>query len=129
MSRAYAFRNGWRWVGWFLRRGKIVAAIREAWDAYVRGHDGETCQECGRPYLFWHARDDLYGQVTGRWPIPWSDGSGRSEAATGQFCPACFTRMAKAKGLTIIWQPELYPGTGHTPQPASSRTGREPSAT
>ena len=59
MSRAYAFRHGWRWAGWYLRERRPAAAIRTLFDAYVRGHSGETCQECGRPYLFWHATDDL----------------------------------------------------------------------
>ena len=34
-----------------------------------------------------------------------------SEAASGLFCLACFTRLAEAKGILVIWQPEVYPGT------------------
>ncbi len=110
-ERLYAWRHGWRWSGWFFRRGKVVAGLRELFDAYVRGHNGETCQECGRPYLLWFAADDLYERVTGRHGEPWSDGSGRVQAAPGLFCLACFDRMAEAKGVSIIWQPEVYPGT------------------
>ena len=101
-DRLYAWRNGWRWAGWYIRRGRFVAAIRELWDAYVRGHNGETCQDCGRPYLHWRADDRLYGEVTSRWPRP--DG----ESASGLFCLACFSRMADRKGMTIMWVPRRF---------------------
>jgi len=101
----YAWRNGWRWAGWFVRRRHIVGVLRTLWWAYVRGHISETCQDCGRPYLLWHADDDLYGRVTGRWPTPWGDGSGRSEAATGLFCLDCFDRMAERQGISLRWIP------------------------
>lgn len=110
--RLYAAWNGWRWTAQFVREGKPVAALRQAWAAYVRGHDGETCQECGRSYFLWHADDDLYGRVTGKWPKPWGDGSGRSEVAGGLFCPACFDRLGSEKGITLMWRPAQYPAEG-----------------
>lgn len=100
MSRLYAAQNGWRWVAWYVRRGRLVAALRQAWLAYVWGYDGEACQACGRSYPLWHAYDDLYGRVTGRWSKP--DG----ESASGLFCIGCFDRMAEAKGITLKWRPE-----------------------
>jgi len=104
----YAWRNGPRWALRYLRRGRVVAALRQLWWRLVRGYIGEGCRDCGRPYLLWHARDDLYGRVTGFWPYP--DG----EAGGGPFCPACFTDRAEALGIMVIWQPEVYPGTGFT---------------
>lgn len=104
----YAWRNGPRWALWYFRAGHPRVAARRLWTALVHGYIGEGCQDCGRPYLLWHATDDLYGRVTGRWPSP--DG----ESASGLFCLACFDRRAAAKGIMIIWQPEVYPGTSHT---------------
>ena len=95
----YAWRNGPRWAMWYLRRRRIVAAVRTLWWTLVRGHISEACQDCGRPYLFWHAVDDLYGRVTGRWPFP--DG----ECATGLFCLDCFDRMAERRGISLRWIP------------------------
>jgi hypothetical protein len=115
----YAWRNGPRWAFGDFRRHRPVAALRTLWWTLVRGHIGEACQECGRPYLLWHATDDIYGQVTGNWPH--SDG----EAGGGLFCPACFDRLAEAKGILTIWQPEVYPGTGWServaPVPSAQR--------
>ena len=107
----YAWRNGPRWALWYLRRRRPVAALRTLWWALVRGHIGETCQECGRRYLLWHADDDLYGAVTGRWPSPpaisWT-GEWCSESATGLFCLVCFDRMACDKGIVLRWKPERF---------------------
>jgi hypothetical protein len=97
----YAWRNGPRWVLGDLRRRRPVAALRTLRWTLFRGHIGETCQECGRPYLLWHADDALYGAVTGRYPRP--DG----ESATGLFCLACFDRMARAEDIVLRWKPEI----------------------
>lgn len=106
--RAYAAWNGWRWAAQFVREGKLLAAIRQAWSAYVVGNDGEACQECGRSYLWWHADDDLYGRVTGHWPTPWSDGSGNAEAGGGLYCLACFDQLARAQGIKVRWEPKEW---------------------
>lgn len=115
--RLYAAWNGWRWTARFVREGKLLAAVRQAWAAFIEGHDGETCQECGRRYLLWHAADDLYGRVTGRWPKPWDDGSGQSEVASGLFCPACFDRLASARGIALRWYPMVYAAPSPEPEP------------
>lgn len=108
MTRRYAFLNGWRWLGWYVRRGRFLAALRVAWSAYVEGDAGESCQKCGRSYVLWHADDTLYGEVTGRWPKPWGDGTDRSEAASGLFCPGCFDRMAEHRNIVLQWVPRRY---------------------
>src|SRR6266566_5023764 len=100
-ARVYAFHNGWRWIAWYLRRGRIMAAIRQMWLAYIVGYDSEACQDCGRSYALWRAPDQLYGEVTGRWPRPWDDGSGRTESASGLFCHDCFTDMAEQAGCGL----------------------------
>jgi hypothetical protein len=97
VSRRYAAINGWRWVGWYLRRGRVVAALRQAWGAYVEGDDRARCQDCGQGYPAWRASDHLFGLVTGRWRR--QDG----ESASGVFCPGCFDRMAVAKGIDNVW--------------------------
>jgi hypothetical protein len=102
----YGWLNGWRWVGYYVRRRRFLAAFRQVFSAYVRGYISESCQNCGRPYFLWHADDQLYGEVTGRWPK--EDGSGRSEAASGLFCPGCFDRMAERTGLVLMWRPEVF---------------------
>jgi hypothetical protein len=99
----YAWRNGPRWALWYVRNRRLIAAARALWWALVRGYIGEGCQECGRPYLLWHARDDLYGEVTGRWPSPGGESGG------GLFCLACFDRLARAKGIDLQWQPLRFP--------------------
>jgi hypothetical protein len=80
--------------------------MRQLWLAYIAGHDGETCGDCGRDYVHWYAADDLYGQVTDHWPTPWTDGSSRAEPAGGLFCPACFDRRARKRGIRLLWVPE-----------------------
>ena len=104
----YAWRNGPRWALYFVRHRRFLAALRSLWYRLACGHIEEDCQDCGRPYLLWHAADDLYGRVTGNWPHP--DG----ESGGGQFCLACFDRRAERQGIVIIWQPEIYPGTSRT---------------
>ncbi len=104
-SYRYAWANGWRWASWYLPR-RLRAALRVLWSAYVRGYIGEACQECGRTYLLWHADDDLYGDVTGRWPYP--DG----EAASGLFCLDCFDRMAERRGIGLRWVPTQLVASG-----------------
>jgi hypothetical protein len=99
--RAYATWNGWRWAGWYVRRRRWSAALRQLWSAYVLGKDGEACQLCGRDYLLWHADDDLYGLVTRRWPRP------GGECGGGLFCLACFDRLADEQGLDLKWRPEI----------------------
>jgi hypothetical protein len=96
----YAWRNGWRWVGWFLRYHRLIAAARQAWLAYVRGYISETCERCGRAYFLWHAPDDLWSQVTGH---PQREG----DIAAGLYCPACFDRKADRLGITLKWRPEV----------------------
>ena len=105
-DRLYAAWNGWRWSLWALRLGGPMAALRRLWSAYALGHACETCQRCGREYLLWHADDELYGRVTGMWPEPWDDGSGRTELAGGLFCLGCFDQMAEERGISLRWTPK-----------------------
>lgn len=98
MTAAYARLHGWRWVGWYLRHGRLLAALRQFVGAYVLGDDGERCQDCGRSYVLWHADDDLYDLVTGR--------SSNGAPASGLFCPSCFDRMAGRRGIDLRWIPK-----------------------
>ena len=101
MDRAYAFRNGWRWIGWYLRRGRLLPAARQVWLAYVIGWISEVCQDCGRRYPLWRADDKLYSRVTGR--------VGRNgERAGGLFCHDCFDTQAEKRGITLQWVPKEY---------------------
>ena len=87
----YAWRYGHRWVWWYVRNGRIVAALRVAWVTYVRGWSGQGCQTCGRRYypVIWHARNDLWLAVHG--------------SVAGILCPACFVREAARKGIELDW--------------------------
>lgn len=102
VNYAYAWRNGWRWALCYLQRGLITASVRTIWFSLVRGHMGEACQECGRPYLFWRSPDDVYESVTG---------TGRSldgQSAPGLYCPDCFDKKARRKGIVLQWKPEVF---------------------
>jgi hypothetical protein len=89
----YTLRCGWRWVWNDLRRGALVVALRTAWWALVRGHDGETCGFCGRPYILWHSPDDLWVAFSGN---------------SGCCCPSCFDLRAYDQGVVLKWKPEVY---------------------
>ena len=93
----YAWANGHRWVWWYVRRRRFVAALRVAWVTFIQGWPGEACQECGRRYVLWHADDALYSELTGNWDEP----------ARGLFCPACFDRKADRAGIVLVWEPRV----------------------
>ncbi len=98
---AYAWRNGPRWAFEHLCEGHITAFLRTLWITLWRGHIGETCQECGRPYLSWRAEHGVYESVTGLKRYP------SGEWAPGLFCLNCFDRKARERGITIRWKPEI----------------------
>jgi hypothetical protein len=104
---SYARWNGWHWALETARIGGAVAALRVLWDAYARGHNGETCQRCGRAYLLWWADDALYATVTGYTPRV-------GDLMGGLFCLACFDRMAERKGIILSWKPLLLSDRGDT---------------
>ena len=87
----YTWRHSWGWTGWYLKRGRVVAALRQAWGALILGDDGEACQFCGRAYLLWHAPDALWMTVMG--------------SKAGLSCPGCFDRRASRLGLVLRWRP------------------------
>jgi hypothetical protein len=95
----YAWTAGPRWVWWYAKRGKIVAAIRTIYWTLIRGNICEACQECGNPYPHWHADDALYERVTGRGRYA------NGESAPGLFCLHCFDRKAEQRGITLQWNP------------------------
>jgi hypothetical protein len=84
----YTLRYGWRWV---VTSRTLLTALRCFYWAIIRGHDGETCWFCGRPYPLWWAPDDL-----------WAEFSGNS----GLCCPSCFDARAKKRGVWLRWRPE-----------------------
>ncbi len=98
----YAWKNGPRWAFWYLREGRVVAFFRTLWFTLCRGHIGEACQECGRPYPLWCAEHDVYEAVTGL--KRYSNG----EWAPGLFCLACFDGKARRKGISLQWKPEVF---------------------
>lgn len=107
----YAWRNGPRWALDYLREGKVTACLRTIWHSLGRGHIGEACQICGRPYLFWWASDALYEAVVGRGRYP------NGESAPGLYCLACFTDIAARRGITIRWIPEAWNTAQATEKP------------
>jgi hypothetical protein len=52
---------------------------------------GERCQDCGRDYVLWRAPTELYVEL-------YVEIIGSS---TGLYCPVCFDRHARAKGIII----------------------------
>lgn len=113
-DRLYAAWNGWRWVSWFVRRGRLVAAARQAFLAYVRGYISETCERCGRSYFLWHADDALWSEVTGH-------RQREGDIAAGLYCPACFDREAERLGITLKWRPEVLKREAGGPSRPASR--------
>lgn len=90
----YAWRYGWRWILSYLQRGAIIPALRQVYWVYVRGYDGEAC-DCGRPYPWWHASDDLWREVYER---------GHAYRG-GLCCVNCFDKRARRLGIVLQWQP------------------------
>lgn len=76
--------------------GGFRARLRRWYWLYLRNYQGETCEDCERPYrsTVWRANDKDYELVTG-----WG---GR-----GLLCPSCFGKRAKSKGLRVTWRPLL----------------------
>lgn len=93
-NRFYAFKNGWRWA---IKCATPIAALRCFWDAYVRGHNGETCYFCGRPYIFWHVSDDLWERFSGN---------------SGLCCPTCFDKRADHGGVILKWEGQVWTRPG-----------------
>jgi hypothetical protein len=77
----------------FARQRRYLALARDLWLVLVLRHYSETCQVCGRRYDLssWVASTEMYVAVKGN--------------GGGTFCPRCFTDMANAKGLRILWTP------------------------
>jgi hypothetical protein len=96
----YAWQCGLRWVGYYLRQGRVLGALRAAWYTFALGHIGEACQECGRPYPLWTADHGLYERVTG------NARRANGEWAAGLFCLDCFDHKARERGITLRWRPE-----------------------
>lgn len=97
----YAWKCGPRWALWYLRLGRIPAFFRTLWFTLCRGHIGEACQECGRPYLHWRADHEVYERVTGL--KRYASG----EWAPGLFCLECFDGKAHSKDISILWKPTI----------------------
>jgi hypothetical protein len=96
----YGWTNGWRWAAWFLRHGRLLAALRQLIAVYVTGYIGETCERCGRRYFLWHAPDDLWTRVTGHVQ------DDPPQLAAGLWCADCFDRAAQRLGIDLRWTPK-----------------------
>ena len=85
----YAWRHGWKWA---LKSKTPIAWLRTMWLSYVLGHDGESCQDCGKRYINWFCDydSDLYLRVHG------NNG--------GLLCPNCFDKQAQKKGIKLRWE-------------------------
>lgn len=71
----------------------LAARLRMYWRDFVIHvlfEDTESCQDCGRPYVWWRAPDELYGEVHG--------------SLRGTLCPGCFDRQATAKGIVVRFE-------------------------
>lgn len=91
----YAWRHGYKWA---LKSKTPMAWLRVMWLAYTLGHDGESCQDCGRRYILWWADDDVYLKVHG--------------TANGLLCPNCFDKQARKKAIRLRWKPEFNQKAG-----------------
>lgn len=65
----------------------------------IGSNDGMLCEICGQKYhTVWKAIDKLWVKVTG---------ATEQEDAPGYFsglwCPHCFSKVARAKGITLRW--------------------------
>lgn len=64
-------------------------------DIYGRDpHPENNCQRCGSANPTWYAENDLFNKVNG--------------SPNGIMCPCCFELMAKEKGITVFFKPEVY---------------------
>jgi hypothetical protein len=94
-ARTYAWRHlitgDIRYYGRNRRWRALVRSV--AWR--IAGWDSETCQYCGRRYSWsnWISATSIYEKVKGN--------------RGGQMCPRCFSGLAKAKGIKIIWTPVI----------------------
>jgi hypothetical protein len=89
-ARTYA----WRYliigdVKYYGKRRELLAMLRAIATRMV-GHDGETCQECGRRYISWCAPTWLYVE--------------RKGDNHGQFCLSCFDSL----GEPLLWVPQPW---------------------
>lgn len=91
VDHRYAWRYGWRWILSYVRQGKIQPAVRQCYWVLIRGHIGEACNFCGRPYMVWWAPNDLWERFAGD---------------AGLCCPNCFDRRARRAGVILKWRPE-----------------------
>lgn len=73
-----------------------MRALRRRWWRWIRRHDGEICQACGRPVdrttghlSYWFAPNELWNEVEG--------GEG------GIRCIPCFTADCMAHGIQVGW--------------------------
>jgi hypothetical protein len=76
-----------------------MRALRRIYWRFVRRHEGEICQACGRPVdrstgrlSYWFAQDALWDRVEG--------GQG------GIRCIPCFTADCHAAGVNVAWTPD-----------------------
>lgn len=90
----YAWRHGWGWIAYYVRFGRLIAALRQTYHVLFRGYIGEACQFCGRRYVLWHAPNAIWNEVIG-------DSSGLS-------CPSCFDQRCAERGIWLHWTPELW---------------------
>lgn len=72
--------------------------MRRWWWRFVRRHEGEICNKCGRPVnratpTWWWADDALWMEVVDDPHAVW--------------CAPCFTDQAWALGVYIFWQPAV----------------------
>jgi hypothetical protein len=102
INRMHAFRYSPRWMINYIREGKPLAALRTFWDSFIGGYIGEACDECGKSYVNWYAKHDLYARVTGQ--TRYANG----EWAPGLYCPACFDKLALNKNIHLTWQPKEF---------------------
>ena len=85
----------WHDVRRAAKTGRFVALIRSLFHVLIRRHYTELCQVCGRPYDSWVAPTWLYIQLTG--------------SRGGTFCPRCFTKFARDKGVPdLMWTPQWW---------------------
>lgn len=65
----------------------------------IGSNDGMLCEVCGQKYhTIWFADDELFIKVTGATEI-----KGMPGYFSGLWCPHCFSREARAKGITVRW--------------------------
>lgn len=86
------------------------AALRGLWHSLVCRYACEICP-CGHRVgdalgdTYWHASDELWNEVAGE--SGWEERAGDLAylGVPGTLCPRCFTGRARAKGISVHWEP------------------------